>query len=65
MNTSAMRLSRPLLPILMTILLASCATASQPAMSPATFVVVRHAEKIGDGSRDPLVMDASAVITLP
>ena len=38
--------------ILSVIPLAGCATASQPASSPATFVVVRHAEKVDD-SRDP------------
>src|SRR5687768_7362031 len=38
---------------LLVILLAGCATPSQPATSTVTFVVVRHAEKVGDGSRDP------------
>ena len=41
------------LPILLPILLAGCATPTSPATLPATFVVVRHAEKVDDGSRDP------------
>lgn len=52
-----MRLSVPMLLVLLVILLTGCATASQPATSPATFVVVRHAEKVDD-SRDPPLVPA-------
>jgi phosphohistidine phosphatase SixA len=72
MKASAVRPSRPMLPILpeilmtmsmavlIAILLTGCATPSQPATSPATFVVVRHAEKVDD-SRDPPLAPAGAV----
>ena len=48
-----MRLSVSVLLFLLVILLDGCATASRPATLPVTFVVVRHAEKADDGSRDP------------
>ena len=57
MKTPAMRPSVAMLLVLgialLVILLTGCATTSQPATVPANFVVVRHAEKADDGSRDP------------
>ena len=49
-------------PIVLALLisLAGCATSPHPATSPASFVVVRHAEKADDGSRDPPLAAAGA-----
>jgi broad specificity phosphatase PhoE len=44
---------RCLLPFLLALVACGCATARPAAEVPATFVVLRHAEKTADGSRDP------------
>ena len=51
---------RLMLLALCTLVLAGCATTSLPAQAPATFVVVRHAEKADDGTRDPPLAAAGA-----
>ncbi len=44
---------RLLLSLLLAELLTSCATSSEQATVGATFILVRHAEKVPDNSRDP------------
>lgn len=44
---------RRLTTCLLLLLLAGCASVATPASATTTFVVVRHAEKADDGSRDP------------
>ena len=40
-------------PVLLPLLLAACATQAERPSAGATFIVVRHAEKVADASNDP------------
>ncbi|MFC3551171.1 SixA phosphatase family protein [Lysobacter cavernae] len=52
---------KPALPVLLALaLLGGCATATPPAPA-STFILVRHAEKVGDGSDDPALTEAGRV----